>query len=204
MKWTLEMEEEYIDLNIIREILKDKRTVGGELDEGIYIKENYVPFKKISVLDNQLQIFLPEQIEETQHYGKEFIHPKEMGMYEEYSMKNGLLHFIVENATNIGKAHNDFEMEDWKEKTADDIEERYEDTVITELDDWNSDGIEVSSLMAEGLIGEELDRYIGYIYLLLYKEHIYRIYIMSEYEFWEIDNRLGRKIADSVQIKEEQ
>lgn len=198
MRWTLEMEEEFIDLEIMKILLDEKRNVKGNFDDGIYIKEKRTEFSKISLLNNEIELYLPEDKAKKEHYGKEFAYPEKMGTYEEYVILNESMCFTIEKPleTNVLS-----DMEEWKEYTIDGIEDNNGDTVVTQIEDLSIDGIQIHSLMIKGFIGEEVEQYTGYVYLIICGTHIYRMYIMSVQENWELTYKLGNKIVENIEIK---
>lgn len=201
MRWTLEMEEEFIDLEIMKILLDEKRNVKGNFEEGIYIKEERTEFAKISVLNDEISVYLPEDREKKEHYGRMFAYPEKMGIYEEYVILDGRICFTVEKALPEPEENMIPDMEEWKELTIDGIEGKNEDTVVTQIEDLGIDGIQIHSLMIKGFIGEEPEQYAGYIYLAIRGKQAYRIYLMSAYEMWELTYKLGKKIAENIEIK---
>lgn len=206
MRWTLEMEEEFIDLEIMERILDDKRNVKGNFIDGIYIKEERTEFAKVSSLNGEISIYLPEDREEKEHYGRKFAYPEKMGTYEEYVVLNERICFTIEKASEtVSKSESEEnklpDMENWKELTIDSIEDNNDDTVVTQIEDLSINGIQIYSLMIKGFIGEEPEQYAGYIYLIIYGTQVYRIYAMSEYGIWELTYKLGKKIAENIEIK---
>lgn len=201
MRWTLEMEEEFIDLEIMKILLDEKRNVKGNFNDGIYIKEKRTEFAKIPVLNDEISVYLPEDREKKEHYGKVFAYPEKMGIHEEYVILDDKICFTVEKVLPESEENMIPDMEEWKEITIDDIEDKNEDTVVTQIEDLSNDGIQIQSLMIKGFIGEEPEQYAGYIYLAIREKHVYRIYLMSAYENWELTYKLGKKIAENIEIK---
>lgn len=194
MRWTLEMEEEFIDLEIMEDILEEKRTIKGDFITGIYIKEQKEEFEKVSVLDDQIQLYLPQKRENKEHYGREFMYPEVMGKYEEYVSEDGRFCFTIENCTSKDSY--------LKKDVTEDIEDRYKNTVITEIADFENNGMKIQSIMAEGMIGDDLDEYVGFIFFIDCVTVLYRFYIISEEPLWDITYKLGLRVVKNMELKE--
>ncbi len=206
MRWLPEMEEKFIDLDIMEKILEDKRTIRGNFTDGIYIKERKTDFEKAEFLNGEIKIYLPIGKVKKEHYGKKFIYPEVMGIYEEYVSEDERFAFTIEkfitDSGDWGKIGFESvpEAEKIKEYISDNIQEKFENTVITEISDYDLDHIQISILMAEGILEENAQEIVGYIFLILYQSQIYRFYIMAEDELWEIIYKLGKKIIQNVEI----
>ena len=197
VRWTPEMEEEFIDLEIMEDILEEKRTVKGDFTTGIYIKEQKEEFEKVSVLDGEIELYLPQKREKKEHYGREFMYPKVMGKFEEYVSDDGRFCFTIEKLEDCLPEDSDI-----KADVVENIEDRYANTVITEIADFENKGMKIDSIMAEGMIGEDFDEYVGFIFFIVCGTELYRFYIMSEDSLWDITYKLGLRVVKNMELKE--
>ena len=89
VKWSLEMKEQFSDLSIISMITANKSTVKGNFEDGIYIKGRRTEFEKVPVCGGKLEVWLPVDKEKKEFFGKEFVCPGHMEVYEEYVCEEG-------------------------------------------------------------------------------------------------------------------
>lgn len=206
MHWEPEMEEKFMDLDYMKVLLEGKRTVKGNFEEGIYIREVKTPFDKVSFFNGEIEFYLPTERIQTEHCGKKFLYPDAMGMYEEYASEKGDFAFTIEKF-----AENSMDLEkvglspisnikEIYEYTSDNIQEKHEDTVVTNIDYFEQNDIQVSSAIAEGILEDGTD-FVGHIFVIVYKSKVYRFYVIVKEELSETAYKLGKKIAEKLEIK---
>ena len=165
------MEEQFSDLSIISMIIANKSPVKGNFVDGVYIKGKRTEFEKVPVCGGRLEVWLPVNKEKKEHYGKEFVCPEHMELYEEYVCEEG----------NYGVA---FEVcQEWKDteisaqKLAEDfqeeVEEKYLCTCISIAYVFEDEHL-LCYLVADGELNHET--VYSYIYFLRNDTNIYRCY----------------------------
>lgn len=206
MHWKPEMEEKFMDLDFMEVLLEEKRTVKGNFEEGIYIKEVKTPFDKVSLFDGEIEIYLPSNRIQTEHCGKEFLYPDGMGVYEEYITEKGDFAFTIEK---FAESSMDLEkvglspvadIKELYEYTSDNIQEKHENTSVTDIDQFEQSDIQISSAIAGGILEDDMD-FAGNIFVIVYKSKVYRFYVIAKEELSETAYKLGKKIVEKLEIK---
>lgn len=192
------MEKQFIDLSIINMLLKEKSTVKGSFEEGIYIKERKVEFEKIPVCCGQIYVYLPKKRLHKEIYGKEFVCPDDMELYEEFVCEEGKYGIAFETCKLMGKQEIEISGEELAESFIEEIEEKYEDTCVYITDIFRGKRI-LCCLMAEGEIRD--NTVFAYIYFIKNEKSLFRCYIFCEKSNWKEISYLAAKIVDNIEVK---
>lgn len=147
--------------------------MGGTGKDRVYIKGKRTEFEKVLVCKGRLGIWLPIEREKKEYYGKEFVCPDNMELYEEYVCEKG----------NFGAAFEVCQMPEWKETRAlsrelaeafqEEIEEKYLCTHVSVANIFE-DGNLLCCLVAEGEL--ENETVYSYVYFLRDNMNVYRCY----------------------------
>ncbi len=200
LKWNMEMEENFIDLLIINELLKEKKLLKGDFDKEFYIKERKVDFEKASVCEGRMKIYLPVEREQTESFGSKFTYPPQMGAYEEYICEGGAYGVTIEICDLEDETKQNETAKEVAGRMKEDIQEKYEDTCvyianIFENDDW------LCCLLADGEIEDK--RVFSYIYVLRKGTTLYRIYVLCKKDNWRELAYLAKKMVNKIEWMEE-
>lgn len=197
MKWSLEIEEQFNDLSIISMITADKSPVRGNFEDGVYIKGKKTEFEKVLVCEGRLGIWLPIEREKKEYYGKEFVCPDNMELYEEY----------VCEKENYGAAFEVCQMPEWKEIGAlgrelaetfrEEIEEKYLYTHVSVANIFEDENL-LCYLVAEGEL--ENETVYSYVYFIRDNMNVYRCYFFSGKLNWKEICYLAEKIMENIEI----
>lgn len=188
MKWNLEMEENFSDLEIISQIVKNKTTVQGTFEEGIYIRGRKMAFEKVSVLNERIQVYLPVRREQMNHSGDRFAYPQAIGEHEEYRCEDGAFNFTFEIYET-----NDMAMEDRLEEFKYGVQERYELTSVNINSELKKDG----KAAGTALISGEVEEKSAFAYVYFWEDC--RMYVFCSEENWEAVRSLAFKIFNEAE-----
>ena len=199
--WTIEDEEKYLDMDIMKSLLTPKRTVKGDLETDTYIQEKKVEFTLTSFFNNEISLYLPEG-RMSEHYGSRLFYFDKMGEYVEYVSSDDSIVFTIEKCSNNQFGVEDKpEDEDLYEMLLEELEEKYEDTVGIYWEDFYLDncGLNVYVLRATSEIDDEDCE--GLIYFISDDKVSYRFYLASYKKDIELIDALGQKIVEKIAYK---
>lgn len=141
MKWNLAIEEQFQDLTIISELVKEKVTVKGNFEDGIYIRGKQAEFEKVPVCGNKVSVYLPVERKQTEKFGKEFVCPEQMEWYEEYVCGLGTYGIAFEICHSSTTEYMEISIEEEAEYFCEEIQEHYEDTTVEIADILNGENL---------------------------------------------------------------
>ena len=200
MKWSLEIEGQFSDLSIISMITANKSLVKGNFEDGVYIKGKRAEFDKVPVCGGKLEVWLPVDKEKKELFGKEFVCPGHMEIYEEYVCEEG----------SYGAAFEVCQMPDWKdvgssgrelaEAFREETEEKYPCTGVSIANVFEDDRL-LCCLVAEGELDNEM--VYSYIYFIRDNMNIYRCYFFCRKKNWNEISYLAEMIIGNMEIAAE-
>ena len=130
--WMEEDEEKFNDTKVINLLTREKRSVMGNFEDGILIREKTVQFVRKKLFGEKLEIYLPQEEGDKSDIGAKAFYPSDMGEFEEIVTKDGK-YVIVPECISIG---DDVDIESFIEEMFDNINERYEDTKFKKIRDY--------------------------------------------------------------------
>ena len=200
MKWNLAIEEQFQDLSIISELVREKVTVKGNFEDGIYIRGKQAKFEKVPVCGNKVSVYLPVERKQTEKFGKEFVCPEQMEWYEEYVCGLGTYGIAFEICHSSTTEYMEISIEEEAESFCEEIQEHYEDTTVEIADILNGENL-LCSFMARGEISGKT--MISYIYFIRSRTNLFRFYLFCDKSNWKEMGYLAAKIADNIELSDE-
>ena len=197
VKWSLEMEEQFRDLSIISMITANKSTVKGNFEDGIYIKGRRTEFERVSVCGGRLEVWLPVDKEKKELFGKEFVCPGHMEIYEEYVCEEGSYGAAFEVCQMPEGKETEVSALELAEAFREETEEEYPCTCVSIANIFDDEHL-LCLLVADGELNHQT--VYAYIYFLRSNENIYRCYFFcSELKREEICY-LAKMIIGNIEV----
>ncbi len=195
MKWNPEMESQWKDLSVIGILVKEKQTVKGNFQDGLFIKEKRVEFEKVSICEGRILAYLPLERERKERYGRKFVCP-DMEQYEEFVCGEGNYGIAFEVCPQSQGKKTEISVKELAEDFIDEVQEKYEDTVVGLVNIFQGKRI-LCSLVAEG----EMDNktVFSYIYFIKGETNLFRCYIFCEKSNWKEMSYLAAKIVKNIE-----
>lgn len=192
--WTEEDEEKFNDTKVINLLTREKRSVMGNFEDGILIREKTVQFVRKKLFGEKLEIYLPQEEGDKSDIGAKAFYPSDMGEFEEIVTKDGK-YVIVPECISIG---DDVDIESFIEEMFDNINERYEDTKFKKIRDYYENEWNIKVLYGVAELEKQM---LCLVFIIKADNKIYRIYFTSESSDYEPMIILAYKIIENISIK---